>query len=62
MQEMQTWLEEKVKEQSTRKLSEDPIFASVEVEKKLKPLEKLYKKVTNKKKPKEKKEKKEKKE
>jgi len=55
IQEMQSWLDEKVKEQSTRKLSEDPVFNALEVEKKLKPVEKLYKKVTNRKKPKEKK-------
>jgi len=60
--EMNTWLAEKVDEQAGRKLSEDAVFTAKEVESKFKPLDKLYKKVTNKKKPKEKKPKKEKKE
>ena len=59
---MQEWLDGKVKDQSARKLTEDPVFSAKEVHDKFKPLEKLYKKVTNKKKPKEKRKPKEKKE
>merc|ERR1712232_331386 len=55
MNEMRTWLEEKVKEQSEKSLEDDPVFNVAQVEAKYRPLDKLYKKIVNKKKPKEKK-------
>lgn len=51
--EMRTWLVNKVKEQAEKKLSEEPVFTALDVELKYKPLAKLYKKVINKKKPRE---------
>ena len=53
--EMRSWLEDKIKEQAKVPLHEDPIVTADTITNKLKPVTKLYKKVTDKKKPKEKK-------
>ena len=53
--DMRSWLSEKLKEQSKVPLHEDPIVNAEAISNKLKPVTKLYKKVTEKKKPKEKK-------
>lgn len=52
---MRSWLEDKLKEQSKAALHEDPVITAEAITNKLKPVTKLYKKVTEKKKPKEKK-------
>ena len=62
IEDMNSWLEEKVKEQAEKKLTDDAVLTAKDVDAKFKPVEKLYKKVTDKKKPKETKKKKEKKE
>jgi hypothetical protein len=53
--EMRSWLEDKIKEQAKVPLHEDPVVTADTITNKLKPVTKLYKKVTDKKKPKEKK-------
>ncbi len=53
--EMRSWLEDKIKEQAKVPLHEDPVVTADAITNKLKPVTKLYKKVTDKKKPKEKK-------
>lgn len=60
MNDMNSWLEEKVKEQAEKKLTDDAVITAKDIDAKFKPVEKLYKKVTDKKKPKEVKKKKEK--
>lgn len=62
LDEVTKWLEEQSAAQNKRSLTEDPLFKSEDIEKKLKKATDTYKKVTNKKKPKEKKPKGEKKE
>ena len=52
---MRSWLEEKLKEQSKVSLDKDPVITAEAISNKLKPVNKMYKKVTEKKKPKEKK-------
>jgi hypoxia up-regulated 1 len=51
--DMNSWLEDKVKEQSKKTLMEDAHFTAKDVEDKFKPVERLYKRVVEKKKPKE---------
>lgn len=53
--ETRSWLDEKTKEQAKLPLHEDPVFTAESLANKLKPVTKLYKKVTEKKKPREKK-------
>ena len=53
--EMRSWFEDKIKEQAKLPLHEDPVVTADAITNKLKPVTKLYKKVTEKKKPKEKK-------
>ena len=53
--DMRSWLQDKLKEQSKAALHEDPVITAEAITNKLKPVSKLYKKVTEKKKPKEKK-------
>jgi len=61
--DMNKWLEGKIKEQASKKLSEEAVFTSKDVESRFKPVQKLHKKTISKKAPKEKKpEKEEKKE
>jgi hypothetical protein len=52
---MRSWLQDKIKEQAKVPLHEDPVVTAEAITNKLKPVTKLYKKVTDKKKPKEKK-------
>ena len=60
--EMSSWVENKMIEQDLLKLSDEPAFTLEEMVKKVKKVDDLYKKVTGKKQPKEKKPKKEQKE
>ncbi len=53
--DMRSWLGEKIKEQSEVSLHDDPVISTEAIANKLKPVTKLYKKLTEKKKPKEKK-------
>lgn len=50
--ETQSWVEEKMNEQSQKSPSDEPAFTAKELDKKVKDVEKLYKKVFGKKKPK----------
>lgn len=52
---MNKWLEGKIKEQASKKLSEEAVFTSKDVEARFKPVQKLHKKTLSKKAPKEKK-------
>lgn len=49
---MTKWIEGKIKEQSAKKLSEEPAFSGKDVEQRFKPIAKLYKKTMAKKAPK----------
>ena len=50
--EIRNWLKEQLEAQAQLKLSEDPVFQSADLMKKMAQLKKLYTKVANKKKPK----------
>jgi len=49
---MTKWIEGKIKDQSAKKLSEEPVFSGKDVEQRFKPIQKLYKKTLGKKAPK----------
>lgn len=49
---MTKWVEGKIKDQSAKKLSEEPVFSGKDVEQRFKPIQKLYKKTMAKKAPK----------
>lgn len=62
IEEMRTWLDEKIEAQALAGLAADPVLTADQVSQRAEKVGKLFKKITDKKKPKEKKPKKEEKE